>query len=94
MITCVLNADSDRYADTSIVNESVREIIIISTINLFLLLRSAFWQFRTITVSESCLIKLLPYILFEKYIHNLALETASPGEPALCQLYRHTFVAA
>ena len=59
MITCVLNADSDRYADTSIVNESVREIIIISTINIFLLLRSAFWQFRTITVSESCLIKLL-----------------------------------
>jgi len=33
----------------------------------------------TITVSECCLIKLLPYILFEKYIYILALEMASPG---------------
>jgi len=31
------------------------------------------------TVSECCLIKLLPYILFEKYIYILALEMASPG---------------
>ena len=30
------------------------------------------------TVSECCLIKLLPYILFQKYICMLALETASP----------------
>jgi len=30
------------------------------------------------TVSECWLIKLLPYILFEKYIYILALETASP----------------
>ena len=29
--------------------------------------------------SESCLIKLLPYILFEKYIYTSALEMASPG---------------
>ena len=29
--------------------------------------------------SESCLIKLLPYILFEKCIYILALEMASPG---------------
>ena len=28
---------------------------------------------------EYCLIKLLPYILFEKYIYILALEMASPG---------------
>jgi len=34
--------------------------------------------------------KLLPYILFEKHIYILALK---PGEPALCQLYRRTFVA-
>jgi len=32
------------------------------------------------TVSECCLIKLLPYILFEKYICILALEMASPGD--------------
>ena len=31
------------------------------------------------TVSESCLIKLLPYVLFEKYAYILALEMASPG---------------
>jgi len=31
------------------------------------------------TVSEWCLIKLLLYILFEKYIYILALEMASPG---------------
>jgi len=30
-------------------------------------------------VSECCLIKLFPYILFEKYINILALEMASPG---------------
>jgi len=37
--------------------------------------------------------KLLSCILFEKYSYTLALEMASPEEPALCQLYRHTFVA-
>jgi len=36
--------------------------------------------------------KLLPYILFEKYLDILASEMASHGEPALCQLYRHTVV--
>jgi len=40
----------------------------------FLKLQSAFWQFQTITVPECRLIKLLPYILFEKYIYILALE--------------------
>ena len=44
------------------------------------------------TVSECCLIKLLPRILFGKYIYILALEYGQHGEPALCQLYRHTFV--
>jgi len=43
-----------------------------------------------ITVSECCLIKLLPYILFEKYIH-IIIGNGQPREPALCQLYRHTF---
>jgi len=31
------------------------------------------------TISECCLIKLLPYILFEKYIYILVLEMACPG---------------
>jgi len=42
-------------------------------------LQSALCKFQTITVSECCLIKLLPYILFEKYINILALEMASSG---------------
>jgi len=33
----------------------------------------------TITVSECCLIELLPYISFEKYINISALEMARPG---------------
>ena len=37
-------------------------------------------------------IKLLPYILFEKCIYISAVEMASPGKPALCQLYRHAFL--
>jgi len=31
------------------------------------------------TVSECCLVKMLPYIISEKYIYILALEMASPG---------------
>ena len=38
-----------------------------------------FANYETITVSQCCLIKLLPYILFEKYIYILALKMASPG---------------
>ena len=45
-----------------------------NTINLFFVTEIG------ITVSECCLIKLLPYISFEEeYIYILALETASPG---------------
>ena len=37
--------------------------------------------------------KLLPCISVENYIYILALEIASRGnQPALCRLYRHTFV--
>jgi len=62
-------------------NENVPKIIdmINSTINHFFKLLSAFCWFRTIAVSECCLIKLLPCILFENYIYILALEMASPG---------------
>jgi len=35
-----------------------------------------------------CLIKLLPYILSEKF----GTGNGQPREPALCQLYRHTCV--
>jgi len=59
---------------------------------LFLNCNWHFWQFQKKTVSEWCLIKVLPHILFEKRIYILAFENGQPGEPALCQLYRHTFV--
>ena len=66
---------------TRIGNESVPKIIISNTTQqiYFLELQSAFWKFQIITVSESCLIKLLQYILFEKYSYILALEMASPA---------------
>ena len=54
--------------------------------------QSAFWSFQTITVSECCLIKLLPYYIVgvcEKYF---SIGNNQPREPALCQLYRHTFI--
>ena len=75
-------------------NESVRKIIISDTIGLFFRkLQSAFWQFQAIAVSECwCLTKLLPYILFEKYNLYFSIGNGQPREPALCQLYRHTFV--
>jgi len=64
-------------------NKSVTKIIINDTVNLFLM-QSPFWQFQTITVSDRCLIKLLPYILVEKYIYILALEMARPGNQQHC----------
>ena len=64
-------------------NKSVTKIIITDTVNLFLM-QSPFCQFQTITVSECCLIKLLPYILAEKYIYILALEMARPGNQQHC----------
>ena len=61
-------------------NESVPKIIVNNTINLFFKLQSAFCKFESITVFKCCMIKLLPYILFEKiYIYSSALEMASPG---------------
>jgi len=45
----------------------------------FLEVQSAFWLFKAITVSERCLIKLLPYILFEKHINISAVKMTSPG---------------
>ena len=54
--------------EITIGNESVPKIIITDTVNLFFKLRSAFCYFQTITVSECCLIKSLPYILFMKNI--------------------------
>jgi len=54
-------------------NESLLKIIINNAINIFLKLQSTFWKFQTITVSECCLTKLLPYIQFEKYVAFSAL---------------------
>jgi len=57
----------------------VPEIIINDTINSFFKLQWASCRFQTITVSECCVIKLLPYIILEKYVYILALEMASRG---------------
>jgi len=38
------------------------------------------------------LIKLLPYILSDKIHLYFSIGNGQPSEPALCQLYRHTFV--
>jgi len=45
----------------------------------FLNCNQNFGNIQTITVSECCLLKMLPYILVGKYINILALEMASPG---------------
>ena len=59
-------------------NERVPKIMVNNTVNLFFKLQSAFCSFKTITVSECCFIKLLPYILFEKFFKNIfALEMAT-----------------
>jgi len=60
-------------------SENMPKIITNNTINLFFKLQSAFCHFQTITFSECYLIKLLLYILLDKYINILALEMASPG---------------
>ena len=39
-----------------------------------------------VTVSECCLIKLLPYILSEKIYLYFSIGNGQPREPALCQL--------
>jgi len=72
-------------------DENVPKVIINGTINLFLFLKlqSTFWYFQTITVSECCLIKLLPY----KYYLFFSIGNGQLRERALCQLYRHTFVS-
>jgi len=36
--------------------------------------------------------KLLPYILFEKMYLYFSIGNGPPSDPALCPLYRHTFV--
>jgi len=58
------------------VNESVPKIIINNTTQLFSKTAISILVIQTITVSECCLIKLLPYILLEKYRNILALEIA------------------
>jgi len=61
-------------------HESVPKIITQDTINLLFKLQSTFRQFQTVTVSECCLMNLLPYSLFEKkYTYISAPEMARPG---------------
>jgi len=59
----------------------VSKIIANDTVNLFFLnCNQHFANFKQKQFPrERCLIKLLRYILFQKHIHILALEMASPG---------------
>ena len=56
------------YPRDAVRNESVPKIIINDTMIFSLKLQPAFCEFQTITVSECCLIKLLPYILVENIL--------------------------
>ena len=61
-------------------NESVPKIIVNDTPNLFFKTAISILVISNHTsFPECCLMKLLPYILFEKYIYILVLETARPG---------------
>jgi len=53
---------------THIEKERVPIIIINDTMFFFLKLQSEVWQFETITVSEYCLMKFLPYILLKNIL--------------------------
>ena len=67
----VLPTGNERCVPKIMTNDTIK--------SFFLRLQSAFWYFQTISFSERCLLKLLPYILFEKCIDILALQMASPG---------------
>ena len=75
-------------------NESVPKITMNHTINLFfytalsILIISNRNSSRLLFDKE----KLRPYILFEKIHLHFSVEHGQPSKPALCQLYRHTFV--
>ena len=75
-------------------NESVPNVMVNDAIDLFFKLQPAFCEFQTVTVSECCLIKLLPCILYfeKKNILIFCIGNGQSREPALCQLYRRTFV--
>ena len=66
------------------------KIIINDTINLFFKLQSAFCQFRT--VSFRVLFDKISSVYLKKYIYIFGIGNGQLREPALCQLYRHTFV--
>jgi len=67
-----LAEQEQRRRDVSIGNESVPKII--TTRQIYFLTAINILVISNITVSECCLINLLPYIFFEKYIDISALE--------------------
>jgi len=76
----VCQSSSGRFTNIfSRKNESVPKIIINDPIIDSLNCNQHFGNFKqTIAVSERCLIKLIPYILFKKYFNIFALEMSSP----------------
>ena len=81
-----------RERSIKIGNESVPKIIINDTLIFFLNCDQHFGNsLVTITVSECCLINMLPCL---KNIYSyFSILNGQPREPALCQLYRRTFVS-
>ena len=68
------------------------KIITNNKTNWFFKLQLAFCTFQTTTFSESCFVKLLSDIFLKKIYLYFSIGNGQPGELALCQLYRHTFV--
>jgi len=71
-------------------NESVPKIIINNTLNLFFKLQSAFLNHNSFRVPfyKSASV----YFIWEIYLY-FSIGNGQSREPALCQLYRHTFVS-
>ena len=63
------------------------------TLNMIIQPRMSSLKITRQSVSECCLIRLFPYILFDKYNYlYFSIGNGQPREPALCQLYGHTLV--
>jgi len=54
----------------------------VKELKAFKKLRSSSWQFQTVTVSECCLMKLLAFISFEKFV-CFSIVSGQPRKPAL-----------
>ena len=73
-------------------NESVPKIIINNTVNLLLKTEISILLISNQTVFGCCLIKIVSVCFIWKICLYFSIGNCQPRKPALCQLYRHTFV--